>query len=54
MKYTKKQLEKAFEQWIKESRLNPKDFLTEQQVNEMNLIDLAKDNVKWLLSYVKK
>ena len=53
MKYTKKQLEKAYEQWITEVRLNPSVFISEKEMKKKDIDEDARLNVETLISYIK-
>jgi len=53
MKYTKKQLLKAYELWEKECRLKPEDFLTDCEKNKECYKEIARRNVETLISYIK-
>lgn len=53
MKYSKKQLEKAFEQWTIDCRVKPSEFLSNEEVTNLDAKELAKENVKVLIDYIK-
>lgn len=53
MKYTKKQLESAYEQWTTECRLNPSLFMSVKDTSEVDVNEYSKLCIKELLSHVK-
>jgi len=52
MKYSKKQIEKAYAKWETEVRLNPTGFLTESEIREENVEEIAKKHTETLLTYL--
>ena len=54
MKYTKKQIKKAFLDWHTECRLNPSAFKTIEECNTQDIEEVAENDTKTLINYIKK
>jgi hypothetical protein len=53
MKYTKKEITKAFEVWVKDLRLNPETFMSDEEVRELSYKEQAKIDADYLISLIK-
>ena len=54
MKYTKKQIKKAFALWEKDNRINPTKFDTKEQCLEVDVEEQAENLIETLLTYINK
>ncbi len=54
MKYTKKQIKKAFSLWEKDNRLNPTKFDTREQCLEVDAEVQGVNLTETLLTYINK
>lgn len=52
MKYSKKQIRKAFQMWLSEQRVTPSGFMSDEDVNAMDAKHLAKLNAEALIDYI--
>lgn len=53
MKYTKKQLIKAWEEWTIEQRLNPSKFMSEEECLNTDVRDISQMCVNELIKRIK-
>lgn len=53
MKYTKKQLESAYEKWATQARLNPSKFMNEKDSSDTDVKEYSRLCIKALLSYIQ-
>lgn len=54
MKYTKKQITKAFANWQIDYRLNPSTFKSDEDVASQDIKDHAKGQFNSLIKYMKQ
>jgi len=54
MKYTKKQIQKAFEKWQEIERLEPETIQSKESLLSVNAKQVAKEQTETLLSFIKK
>jgi hypothetical protein len=54
MKYTKKQIKKAFISWLSEERLKPSDFISVEELDKTDVKDAAELNTNTLINYIKE
>ena len=54
MKYTEKQIRKAFLRWEIEERLNPESIMSNSEVLEINADTMAEMKTEELLKYIKR
>ena len=52
MKYSKKQLRKAFERWIIEVRVTPSNFISDEDTIKLDAKLLAKGYTKLIIEYI--
>lgn len=52
MKYTKKEINKAFIEWNKDLRLNAESFYSEDETILMSVEEVAKESTKTLIDYI--
>ena len=52
MKYTKKQIKKGFLNWSIHERLMPNEMITDFELANMNVDDLAKEQLNALIYYI--
>jgi hypothetical protein len=53
MKYTKKEITRAFELWVKDARLSPETFMSEEKTRELSYKEEAKRDAEYLISLIK-
>ena len=54
MKYTRKQIKEAFLKWETDVRLEPDDFLTDEEKSLESVSELAERSTETLLNYLIK
>jgi len=54
MKYTKKQINKAFLEWNKELRTKPDFFFSEDECILKSVEEVASESTRTLINYIKK
>ena len=54
MKYTKKQLVKAYEEWTSENRLNPSSFISDEDCLKINVKEYSEMCINTLIGYINK
>ena len=54
MKYTEKQITKAFFKWVENERLTPSNFRTDQECIREDAKDLAKQKSNYLIKLINE
>lgn len=54
MKYTKKQITQAFEAWTIESRLTPSVIMSDKDVAEIDVNEMARLSAECLIDYINQ
>ena len=52
MKYSEKQIRKAYEHWITEVRLIPSNFISDEATRKQDVKEVAKGYTKLLIEYI--
>lgn len=54
MKYSEKQIRKAYLKWSKEERLNPTTFMKDDEIVKIDIEEISNDRANYLIKLMSK